>query len=297
MVQPVPWVRVAEIVEGALAGCGLPYALRGLLEVPLRQPGKLLAGSPRWPALVLASAEAAGGNGAAALRVAAGVEIFMAGVDALDEIEDGDPSPLVEMAGSAQALNAGSALLMLGQRVLADVVDDGVAPEMAHRLQRTLLDAALTAAGGQHLDLAAARHTVSPDDAFQIVQLKAGALVAGIARLGAQLGTDDEATVSLYGEWGRHWGTVAQLENDLRDARDDVDKRDREREKGTLPLLYAGRVPDSSSQDFDPDAPGQIDAVDFTQVVIDVERQYAAAALAELAARGQDVAPLAGLMG
>ena len=300
MVQPATRVRVAEIVEDALAGCGLPSTLRQLIEIPLRESGKLLVDyDARWPRLVLASAQAARGSAATAPRVAAAVEIFMAGVDVLDEIEDADPSPLVDAAGIPQALNAAGILLMLGQRVLADVVvDDGGSPHLVHRLQRTLLDAAITAAGGQHLDLATeGRSDVSPEVALEIVRQKAGALMAGACRLGALLGTDDEAILALYETWGRHWGIAAQLSNDLQDAMAESGKSDRVRGKRTLPLVFAGRVADPSSPDIHPDALEQSGALDFTRVVIDVERQHAAAALAELAERGQDVAPLRELMG
>ncbi|HET9014385.1 MAG TPA: polyprenyl synthetase family protein [Thermomicrobiaceae bacterium] len=298
MNQPIPPTRIAEIIEDALAGCGFSSTLREWLALPLRQPGKLLAGSSRWPLLVLAAAESAGGGRSAAERVAAAVEIFMAGVDVLDEIEDADPSPLVAAAGMPQALNAGAALLMLGQQVLADVVNDGVPPDRAYRLQRELLDAALRAAGGQHLDLAAEGASVtSSDEAFQVVQLKAGALVAGACCLGALLGTDDVTVLALYEEWGRHWGAAAQLENDLRDATEESGKRDREREKGTLPLVYAREAPEASGEDLPPDALVGSDALGFTQLVIEVERQRAAMALDALTARGQDVAALRELMG
>ena len=55
-------------------------------------------------AVVLGSAAATGGSARAAERVAAALELFLAGLDVLDEVEDGDYSPLAERAGQARAL-------------------------------------------------------------------------------------------------------------------------------------------------------------------------------------------------
>jgi len=48
--------------------------------------------------------------------------------------------------------------------------------------------------------------------------------------------------LDLYHQWGRHYGTAAQLSNDLHDAENQQSKSDIERHKGTLPLLYARAI-------------------------------------------------------
>ena len=105
--------QVAQVVREAVEEPDLPASLRALLYLPLRQKGKVLAGAarPTWPAIVLGSAAAAGGDGRAAARVAAAVELFLAGLDVLDEIEDGDHSPLLAATGQARALNVSTAVL------------------------------------------------------------------------------------------------------------------------------------------------------------------------------------------
>jgi hypothetical protein len=65
---------------------------------------------PRWSS----PARVAHGDARVAARVAAAVELFITGLDILDEIEDDDHSPLVDQAGVARALNVSTGLLMLG---------------------------------------------------------------------------------------------------------------------------------------------------------------------------------------
>ncbi len=292
------WIerRLQEAVEGA----ALPASFHRLLLLALQQPGKVLAGEsqPRWPALVLAGCRAAGGNERAATTVAAAVELFMAGLDILDEIEDGDHSPLVDEAGVAQALNVSTALLLLAHRLLNDLAADGVAPERVPAFGRTLATASLRATGGQHLDLATeGRSDISTADALDIARRKAGALVGGVCRLGALLGTDDEELLALYETWGCHHGTAAQLANDLHDARDIDRKSDGARGKGTLPLIFNRHAVRETASGWPADAAAPQDlaaggALHFTWVVLEIERQASASVLDQLAARGQSIAQL-----
>src|SRR4051812_36388490 len=110
----------------------LPASFFRLLPLPLQQPGEELAGAarPTRPVMVLSACNATGGDPAIGSKVAAAVEIFIAGLDVLDEIEDGDHSPLVEATGHGQALNVSTALLLLAQQLLLCLTDSGVP---AHR--------------------------------------------------------------------------------------------------------------------------------------------------------------------
>lgn len=293
--------QVGQALREAVEGTDLTASFRCLLYIPLRQQGKVLAGSaqPRWPAVVLATCAAAGGAERAAVKVATAVELFIAGLDVLDEIEDGDRSPLVEAAGAAQALNASTALLLLAQQTLSRLGEVGIPPERVPALVQTLARAGLTATGGQHLDLASeGRDDVSTADALDIARRKAGALVGGACRLGALLGTTDEEVLALYDTWGRHYGTAAQLANDLHDAENESDKSDVHRAKATLPLIYGresqSRVLPSNGRDGNlaPQSLQASGALHFTWVALEIECQACAGVLEQLAARGQAVAQL-----
>jgi competence protein ComQ len=212
----------------------------------------------------------------------------------LDEVEDGDQSPLVEAVGTAQALNIATALIILPQALLADLTMIGIAPARAALLARTLAEAGLTATGGQHRDLLGERNTaLSYNEAIEIARMKAGALIAGACKLGALVGTDDPELLARYHAWGLHYGTAAQLSNDLHDAEDGEDKSDIARQKGTLPLLYQRGAHDEPI----PKDPHRSGALHFTWVILEMERQQCAAIADDLAARGQAAEHLRSLLG
>ncbi|HEX5502763.1 MAG TPA: polyprenyl synthetase family protein [Thermomicrobiales bacterium] len=296
--------HVSQVLREAVEATGLPASFRALLLDALSREGKALAAAagrePRWPALVLASCEAAGGDPAAAVYVAAAVDAFIAALDILDEVEDGDASALIAAAGMPRALNASTALLGLAHRLLGDLGRAGVPAGRLPRFHATLAEAGLAATGGQHLDLTAeGRAETTPEDAVEIARRKAGALVAGAFRLGALLGAEDEALLALYADLGRHYGTAAQLANDLHDVANPGRKTDLEREKGTLPLVFdrRGAPAEATADDAPPAERLRLSgALHFTWVVIELERQACARLLAELRGRGQATAWLERLL-
>jgi geranylgeranyl pyrophosphate synthase len=279
---------IKSILLDALGALDAPTSFSALLRIPLSQPGKLLGDAPRpiWVQVVLAVCAATDGDPAIGARVAAAVEIFMTSLDLLDEIEDGDLSPTVEAAGVPQALNAATALLLLGQRLLLSLPSRPGLPtpvDFAH----TLTSGSLIATGGQHLDLSAEGFAAtSPDAILATARRKAGSLTGAACRLGAMVGTSDEQLLDLYSRWGTHYGTVAQLANDLHDALDPIQKSDVTRQKSTLPLIYNHRL--SADTGASVDVPGS-GALHFTWVVVEIERQACRELVDQLAMRGQKI--------
>ncbi len=291
-----PATELSQVIHEAVASPTLPPSLRMLLLIPLQQPNKIFQPSgehPLWPSLVLATSAAAGGDPHAAIRVAAAVEIFMAALDVFDEVEDGDQSALIDAAGSAQATNVATTLLLLAQQLLLKLVDVGLAAEQTLMLAQTLTAAGVEAAGGQHRDLAAEKdRMISAADALAIARQKAGTLTAGAATLGALLGTADPEAIALYHDWGLHLGTLSQIQNDIRDAESSGAKSDRARGKGTLPLIYA-------RDNTEPDEVTTLatsGALHFAWVIREMERQACEDALAKLAERGHTVIRLHALL-
>lgn len=290
-----PQAELGRILTQAVASVMLPPSLHTLLLIPLRQPGKTLHPSeehPLWPSIVLVTAAATGGNPDLATRVAAAVEIFMAALDVFDEVEDGDQSEIIDTAGVAQATNIATALLLLAQQLLLTLTDVGLAAERALLLARTLIAAGVEAAGGQHSDLAAeGNREISAAEAHAIAQQKAGALTAGAAMLGALLGTDDSRVIALYREWGLHFGVLAQIQNDIRDAQAPDIKSDLVRGKSTLPLVYARDTVDDAATTL-----ATSGALHFAWVIREIERQACEDALTQLIAHGQHVDRLRALL-
>jgi geranylgeranyl pyrophosphate synthase len=286
-----PQTELSQIITEAVASGTLPPSLRALLLIPLQQRGKVLHPSGEyafWPSLVLATSTAAGGDLALAVRVGAAVEIFMAALDVFDEVEDGDQAELIDAAGVPQATNVATSLLLIAQRTILALTDTALAPERVLLLASTLTTAGVEATGGQHSDLAAeGDRTISAADSYAIAQQKAGALAAGIATLGALLGTAEPEVLALYHAWGLHLGTLAQLQNDIRDAEAPAAKSDLARGKGTLPLIYARGTGTGETTTL-----AESGALHFAWVVREIERQACADVLARIAARGHAVAQL-----
>lgn len=297
MQSATPFTAVIQHIEEAVGRLPLPASSRRFAALPLQQPGKVWAGAsrPLWPSVVLTACAAAGGDSQIGEKVAAAVEIFIAGGDVLDEIEDGDQSPLVDAVGIPQALNIATALLLLAQNILHRLAAVGIAPARALLLAQTLTEAGLAAAGGQHRDLLGeANTTVSYEDAIEIARMKAGALVAGACKLGALVATDDSALLARYHAWGLHYGTAAQLSNDLHDAEDAEAKSDIVRRKGTIPLIYQRARSELSARNGNPQTSG---ALHFTWVVLEIERQQCATIADDLDALGQAANHLRALLG
>jgi geranylgeranyl pyrophosphate synthase len=293
------FIQVKSAIQQAVESAPLSAFFRRDLHLPLRQPGKALADHPQplWPALVLASCSATGGAASAGVLVAAAVEIFMAGLDVLDEIEDADHSPTVEAVGAAKALNVATALLLLGQNTLFALPSVGIAQDRLSDFVQTLVETGLGATDGQHHDLATAEALpITTDEDLAIARAKSGRLVGGACRLGAMVGTTDTALLDLYTEWGRHYGTAAQLANDLHDAGDHCGKSDARQHKGTLPLLYARGGPERAA----PADSGKLEssgALHFTWVILEIERQNCLQIIERLAGRDQVIADLHTLLG
>ncbi len=277
---------VRQLLEEAVERTPLPASSQPFLRIPLQQPGKLLGGAeqPLWPATVLAVCAASGADQRLGSKVAAAVELFMASLDILDELEDGDRSPLAETVGPARALNISTMLLFLAQSLLQSLHEDGLPAERVLQLTKTLTTFGIEATVGQDRDLQSANaEALSYDEALTIAQMKAGALVACACTISALLATDDPYLLKLYGDWGRHYGTAAQLANDLHDATN-ANKSDLAQQKGTLPLLYERTTNDGA---VSPPAVATSGALHFTWVVLEMERQQCAELATMLTAHGQ----------
>lgn len=281
-------------------GVGLPAPFINLILVPLSQPGKIL-NSPEitgWSRLVGAAATAAFASESAAARVAAAVEVTAAALDVLDEIEDGDTSPLVEQAGLSQSLNVTTALLFMSQYILAALPDDGSVAGDVSAFIAVHSRLGIAATCGQHRDLSAPdANTLSLNQALEISQAKSGSLTACACHLGALLGTNETEILNLYEQFGLHYGTMLQLSNDLHDAQRQGEKSDLARKKPTLPIVYFQRgMKRLDKSELNPDDILNSGALHFTWVIFERERQRCSEIIAKLASRGQNSTSLQALI-
>ncbi|MFC4623400.1 polyprenyl synthetase family protein [Comamonas nitrativorans] len=211
-------------VEQALTdwvGIGAPAGLGEAMRYAVLDGGKRLR-----PLLVLAAAQAVGGNAAAALRAACAVELIHAYSLVHDDMPcmDNDVlrrgKPTVHVAfGQAQALLAGDAL----QAQAFELLTPGVA-EVPAAIQADLCRILARAAGaqgmagGQAIDLASVGQPLTEAQLRQMHRLKTGALLEACVLLGAACGQTPASALAVLQTYGQALGLAFQVVDDVLDV-------------------------------------------------------------------------------
>lgn len=207
----------AWVPESAPAGLGeaMRYAVLG-------------AGKRLRPLLVLAAAEAVGGEREAAMRAACAVELIHAYSLAHDDmpcmdndvLRRGKPTLHVEF-GEAQAMLAGDAMQALAFDVLTP--DTGVAPALQARLCRLLARASGYdgMAGGQAIDLASVGKPLDEAQLRDMHRRKTGVLLQASVLMGAACGDISEQAWSSLSAYGAAIGLAFQVVDDILDVTQD----------------------------------------------------------------------------
>ncbi len=178
------------------------------------------------PLLVMAAAEAVGGNPQAALRAACAVELIHAyslvhdDMPCMDNdvLRRGKPTVHVQF-GEAQALLAGDALQALAFELLTPP-----ATEMSERTQADLCRLLARAAGhegmagGQAIDLASVGMALDEDALRQMHRLKTGALLRGSVMMGAACGSPPTPAREALARYGDAIGLAFQVVDDILDV-------------------------------------------------------------------------------
>jgi geranylgeranyl pyrophosphate synthase len=255
----------------------LQEALRRLLEfvaLPLREDvivalsaqGKLLSTSSEgtlsgvWSLMTLAWADylQLGADLSNAVRAALAVECLLCAFDLLDDIEDGDVTPTLQVLGVARAANVATGLLFLAQRSLC--ADSAVMQGTQWRLWNTFIECNLLACGGQHWDLVAEKQPVEDfqqEDALLLAEAKSGSLMRLACLFGALSVDASQDICDLVADIGQALGVAHQLDNDAHDLASALQdgsvlahassrmslavKSDLRRNKKTLPIVIAAQ--------------------------------------------------------
>ena len=179
------------------------------------------------PLLVLATAEAVGGDMAAALRAACAIELIHAyslvhdDMPCMDNdvLRRGKPTVHVQF-GEAQALLAGDALQTLAFEFLTPL-DGSVSPAVQAACVGLLARASgyQGMAGGQAIDLASVGQRLTEAQLRQMHRLKTGALLLCSVQMGAACGTAVSASAqSALLQFGEAMGLAFQVVDDILDV-------------------------------------------------------------------------------
>ena len=218
------WVRGRqEDVERALERWvpqDAPAGLGDVMRYAVLDGGKRLR-----PLLVLAAAEAVGGDAAAALRAAVAVELIHAyslvhdDMPCMDNdvLRRGKPTVHVKY-GEAQAMLAGDAMQALAFDVLTP--DDGMPPLLMANLVRLLARASGHdgMAGGQAIDLASVGHRLDEAELRDMHRRKTGVLLQASVMMGAACGPADATALQALSDYGAAVGLAFQVVDDVLDV-------------------------------------------------------------------------------
>ena len=238
-------------------------AQKGISSVDEAMQYSLLAGGKRLrPLLLMATADAVGGQGYNFLSVAAGLEIIHTYSLIHDDLPvmDNDDYRRGRLTnhkvyGEPVALLAGDGLLTLAFEVMLE--QKNVEPAV---LVETVREIAMCAGkdgmvGGQTLDLAAEGKKITHEEMKTLHEAKTGALFLAAVRSGARLGgASSEAMVALT-KFAELFGLAFQISDDILDVVGNAQEMgkatgsDSKLEKSTYVTLYGLAVAEKMAED------------------------------------------------
>lgn len=177
------------------------------------------AGKALRPSLLLFAHEALGGEWPNVLPAATALELAHSFSLVHDDIQDGDRErhghPTVwQLAGSAQAINAGDALRELAALAMFDL-ETCFPAKAVLRASQALDKAVLEMIEGQYLDLRFQEWAkIAREDYLEMAERKTGALLGVALRIGALLTGEDEEVISTFENCGRKLGLCFQIKDD-----------------------------------------------------------------------------------
>ncbi|RJQ30496.1 MAG: polyprenyl synthetase family protein [Peptococcaceae bacterium] len=246
--------KKALLVENALEGyLPLPDTYPAVIHQAVRY--SVFAGGKRLrPALVMAGAEAVGGDPQKVLPAACALELLhtyslvhddLPAMDN-DDYRRGKPTSH-KVFGEAVAVLAGDALLTLSFQLLAENAAGGSAgPEDVLRVIGEVAVAAGTFGmiGGQVVDIFSAGRAVDADTIKYIHSHKTASICRVAVRAGAILAGAKEAPLAALTDYAGHLGLAFQIKDDLLDFEGEAEKigkpvgSDLRNKKATYPLVF-----------------------------------------------------------
>ena len=214
----------------------------------------IFAGGKRLrPGLVLAGAEAVGGDTEAILPAACAIELLhtyslihddLPAMDN-DDLRRGKPT-CHKVYGEAMAILAGDALLTATFALLAELPQSGISHERVTRVMAEVAQAAGTNGliGGQVVDLSAHENTINEELVEYIHTRKTGALIRASVRAGAILSGASDQQLHKLTTYAGNLGLAFQIVDDILDIVGDEQKigkpvgSDQRNKKATYPALY-----------------------------------------------------------
>jgi geranylgeranyl diphosphate synthase type II len=237
-----------ELERAIPASWNIPAALRKSMQYSLMAGGKRLR-----PILVIAAAEALGGNMDAALPIACAVEMIhtyslihddLPAMDN-DDLRRGKPTNH-KVFGEAMAILAGDALLTQAFYQATRIVQHApISAEQALKIieELSVLSGSMGMVGGQAADTLGEQGITRIEELDYIHQHKTGDLIVFSLKAGGRVANATEAQLSALENFGYKIGLAFQIQDDILDIIGDEDKlgkpvkSDEKQQKVTYPYL------------------------------------------------------------
>lgn len=193
--------------------------LRSMLEYHLGWKDGNSPGKRMRPLFLLVACHAAGGEWHKALPAAVAVEFIHNFSLIHDDIEDHSltrhlRSTLWAQVGVPQAINAGDALLLAGNKKIWELESD-YPLALVQRCSLILEQATLNLTRGQFLDISfESRDLITREEYFQMIQGKTTALISACTQIGAMLGQYSPQTEMAFTQYGTNLGLAYQIIDD-----------------------------------------------------------------------------------
>ncbi len=225
------WKRRRELVENTLeAELDAPHILDETLGKSMLY--SLMAGGKRLrPMLLMASADAVGGNGDDYIKAACALEMIHTyslihdDLPAMDN-DDYRRGKLTnhKVFGAGMATLAGDALLTMAFEVL--LRQEGVSDSTKVSIVRELSVAAGPngMVGGQAIDLESEGKRIDRETLYKMHMGKTGALFRASVRMGAILAGADEGSLAALTRYAEQFGLAFQITDDILDVTGDEAK-------------------------------------------------------------------------
>ena len=209
-------------------------------------PGKLLR-----PQLTLLASQAAGGDIARALPLAAGIQLFHDFTLIHDDIEDASETrrgrvTVWKQWGLAHGINAGDSMFTLAHLALHRLADVGVSAPVLVEVLRRFDQTILMICEGQYLDLSFEGNLkITEDDYIAMINGKTAVLVGAATSLGGLVGGANTTAVQALWDFGRNVGLAFQIQDDVlgiwagAEVTGKIAAADLYRRKVSLPIIHA----------------------------------------------------------
>lgn len=246
--------EIGATMRAAFTGRNLPlYEMLQYHLGWLDEQGKPTAnsgGKALRPTLCLLACDAVSGDYRQALPAAVATEMVHNFSLIHDDIEDDDRErrhrPTVwYLWGKPQAINAGSAMLLLSSLALFRMSKTALPAAKQFQVTQTLNESCLEMIEGQYLDISfESRLDIGVDEYLDMIDKKTGALIGCTLELGALIGSDDPSVAASFRRCGRKLGAAFQIRDDILGIWGDEKltgkplAADIRRKKKSLPVVY-----------------------------------------------------------